>query len=71
MNLELNNQQTDWLAKTEELNDTEASQVNGGAVANSAAEQREEELRQQDEQNKQKEQQLIQQDNARQDALHF
>jgi len=30
MNLEINNQQTDWLAQTEELNDTEASQVNGG-----------------------------------------
>jgi hypothetical protein len=31
MSSELNNYQTDWLAQTEELNDTEASQVNGGA----------------------------------------
>jgi hypothetical protein len=32
MNSELNNHQTDWLAQTEEINDTEASQVNGGMV---------------------------------------
>jgi hypothetical protein len=31
MNSELNNHQTDWIAQAEELNDTEASQVNGGA----------------------------------------
>jgi hypothetical protein len=30
MNSELHNQQSDWLAQTEELNDIEASQVNGG-----------------------------------------
>jgi hypothetical protein len=33
MNSELNNHQTDWLAQTEELNDTEASNVNGGAIS--------------------------------------
>jgi hypothetical protein len=37
MNSELNNQQTDWLAQTEELNDTEASQVNGGATYSSSS----------------------------------
>jgi hypothetical protein len=36
-NSELNNQQTDWLAQTEEINDTEASQVNGGAGDSVAA----------------------------------
>lgn len=27
----INSQQSDWLAQTEELNDTEASRINGGA----------------------------------------
>jgi hypothetical protein len=49
-NSELNNQQTDWLAKTEELNDIEASQVNGGAVGYSAADQQEDQLRQEEDQ---------------------
>jgi hypothetical protein len=31
MNSELNNYQNDWLAQADELNDIEASQVNGGA----------------------------------------
>jgi hypothetical protein len=37
MNSELNNHQIDWLAQTEELNDAEASQVNGGAEGVSRA----------------------------------
>jgi hypothetical protein len=41
MNSELNNQQSDWLAQTEELNDTEASQVNGGASTEAALAQQE------------------------------
>jgi hypothetical protein len=39
MNSEHINHQTDWLAQTEELNDTEASQVNGGASAIQSAQQ--------------------------------
>ena len=37
MKPEFNNQQSDWLNQTEELNDLEAAQLNGGNTAELAA----------------------------------
>ena len=37
MKPEFNNQQSDWLNQTEELNDLEAAQVNGGSAPVNAA----------------------------------